>query len=387
MEEIYQLLTAGNEAEACKRLIAFIKVQFGLTLRSLEFQQSAVSLNSFKGVFETEEGVTYFFKTHIEQGGQIREYAGARLLEEAGYPMIVPVFSCEDQGRELLVYPFIEDVSVFDLVDGVNRGKALVELNALRAAQESFDRSLLDIYLQTFQKEVLAEPPAIQQLFSFRLNGKRFEDFYRGKSRDLGEKSCTFEQLERSEWVVNGRSCGRLGEWLERARRLLSAEAALPFTIVGHGDAHNGNVFYGKDGLRLFDPAYAGRHDPFLDLTKPLFHNVFARWMYFPQDVEKTASVMMTVEKDVVTIDHNVILAPIEQLFLDSKLTHVLRPLIEGLRERGELPDDWQDRLRSSFLCCPLLTVNLFDEKKYSPAMSALGFARVAEMATFDFNV
>lgn len=388
MEQIYGLLQQNCEQEAKEALSEFLRTQFSLNPGNLCFLQSAVSLNSFKGEFESE-GKRYFFKTHIEAAGEIREYAGAKMLEEAGYPMIVPTFSCVDRGRELLVYPFITEASVFEFVaEAVFQGKKEVDFEAFSQAQNTFDQQVFEVYQRSFRREEKLVFPAAQQLFYFRLKGTRFQDFYQGKSREFGGRQVLdFESLARSRWIVNGKDCGRLGEAIEQAKCLLAPEAQLPFTVVGHGDAHNGNVFYGEKELRLFDPAYAGRMDPFLDVTKPLFHNVFARWMYFPQEVEARTQVDFKIREGVVEITHNYELDEWERLFLQSKIENVLKPLVQWLRAQGNLPTDWQDRLRSSLLCCPLLTVNLFDEKKYSPAMSMFGFARVMEMARFEFAV
>jgi hypothetical protein len=87
-----------------------------------------------------------------------------------------------------------------------------------------------------------------------------------------------------------------------------------------------------------------------------------------------------------ILIDYESALSEVEQFFFTSKMREVLRPLLGFLKDRDCLSSDWEDRLRSALLCCPLLTVNLFDESKYSSSMAALGLARVAEMATFDFN-
>ena len=68
---------------------------------------------------------------------------------------------------------------------------------------------------------------------------------------------------------------------IARAKFLLEPAQSGP-AVVGHGDAHNGNLFLREAGMVYFDPAFAGRHDPLLDLVKPLYHNVHAMWMYFP---------------------------------------------------------------------------------------------------------
>lgn len=387
METIYQSLIEGRWADAQSELKTFVRGRFGLEVATVEFQNSAVSLNSFKGVMITAQGGRYFFKTHIEKAGEVDEYAGVQLLESAGYPVLVPLFVSSERGKELLIYPLIEDPSVFDLVVALRESRSCVEVEALKKAQETLDQKLLELYKKNFDPNPPPHFPAIQQLFYRRLSGERFEQFYRGRSRRLGNRHVAFEELECANWIVNGKSYGQMCDWLATARRLLALEKALPFTIIGHGDAHNGNLFYNSEGgLRYFDPAFAGRHDPFLDLAKPLFHNTFARWMYFPAEVEKTVHLDVHWKAGQLFIDHDFQPNDVERLFLNSKMKHVIHPLVAWLSEQGVLPSDWCERLRASLLCCPLLTVNLFDEQKYSPAMSALGFAMVAQMAYFDFN-
>jgi len=117
-----------------------------------------------------------------------------------------------------------------------------------------------------------------------------------------------------------------------------------------------------------------------LDLTKPIFHNAFARWMYFP---EMDFELEMKVVNNVVKVDYECPLSVLEQQFLQSKMQNVVQPLVQFLRAEKLLPTDWENRFRSSLLCCPLLTMNLF---RYPQKVTALGFARVMEMATFDFN-
>jgi hypothetical protein len=390
MEAIYRLLLAGDESRAAAGLRQFLTDGFGLAVETLEFQQSAVSLNSFKGVFEVEDGTRYFFKTHIEEEGEVQEYAGAQLLVEAGYPMISPAFVSQEKGRELLVYPYIEDRSLFDWVKLINEGEANDKVDAIVRAQEALDRRLFEIYRETLRLEA-PEYPDVQQLFYRRLESSRYDNFYRGQSREFAGQNRSFEALLAARWIVNGVDRGGMSEWLASARRLLAPESMLPFSVVGHGDAHNGNVFFGEDELgdarlRYFDPAYAGRMDPFLDLSKPIFHNTCARWMYFPEWVERDFTIDVSMSDGVVRVDMDFEPSDIERSFFNSKVKNVLAPMLRLLRERGILPADWEDRLRASLLCCPLLTMNLFDESKYSPSISALGFAVVAEMANFDFK-
>ena len=348
MQTIYKFLQSDQKEEARTRLIQFVEREFGIKVDDLWFETSAVSLNSFKGCLLSGDE-RYFFKTHIEQEGEIQEYAGGKLLGEAGYPVIAPIFSCVDRGRELLIYPYIKDPSLFEVVN-----EGMPDLNSLKAVQEAYDQRLFKIYQKTFEEGEI-EFPAVQQLFYKRLNGARFERFYGGR-----------EALLEKEWVIDGRSLGTLNQAMKSALADLSSENQLSFSVIGHGDAHNGNVFWASDGLKLFDPAYAGRMDPFLDLAKPLFHNTFARWMYFP--------------------DRGTELNVFEQMFLESKMKNVLKPLVRWLDDRGLLPVNWESRLRSALFCCPFLTVNLFDDSKYPKEVREFGLQRAMEMANFNFS-
>src|SRR5690606_21946052 len=112
-----------------------------------------------------------------------------------------------------------------------------------------------------------------------------------------------------------------LDELIERAINLLNPAQA-GAAVVGHGDAHNGNVFYcpDQDVLTYFDPAFAGTHHPLLDLTKPLFHNVFAMWMYHPRYFDERVTVRLERDGDVWRLEHNFPLHPIRQMFLNSKV-------------------------------------------------------------------
>ncbi len=153
------------------------------------------------------------------------------------------------------------------------------------------------------------------------------------------EDSISFNELLTLRWVINGVSQQKtLGELVEQAKVVLDpAQDAL--TVIGHGDAHFGNVFLENQNRFLyFDPAFAGRHSPLLDIIKPLFHNVFATWMYFPQTIAQDLQLTVSRHDMSITIDHNYKLTPVRQAILQTKVEHLLRPLIAKLRARGMLP-------------------------------------------------
>jgi len=122
-----------------------------------------------------------------------------------------------------------------------------------------------------------------------------------------------------------------------------------------------------------FDPAFAGRHSPLLDVIKPLFHNVFATWMYFPSEIAH--DLQLTVSRDDMTIivEHNYTLTPVRKEILQTKVEHLLRPLIAELRARDALPTNWKEIIQLALMCCPLLTINLLDGERMPPSICWLG--------------
>jgi hypothetical protein len=155
-------------------------------------------------------------------------------------------------------------------------------------------------------------------------------------------------------------------------------------TVIGHGDAHFGNVFLAdQERYCYFDPAFAGRHAPILDIVKPFFHNVYATWMYFPQEVERDLHISVVVRDKRILVEHNYELTPVRKAILQTKHTHLLQPLVRLLREHDALPEDWAEMMRLALMCCPLLTVNLLDDTKRPAEICWLGLTQVMQMGNF----
>ena len=155
-------------------------------------------------------------------------------------------------------------------------------------------------------------------------------------------------------------------------------------TVIGHGDAHFGNVFLeDRTKYQYFDPAFAGRHDPILDIVKPFFHNVYATWMYFPREVAQDLYCSVALRGDKIYVEHNYVLSPVRRAILDTKMEHLLRPLVSMLSEQRALPENWIEVMRLALMCCPLLTVNLLDSEKRSAAICWLGLTQVMQMGNY----
>ncbi|MFQ3674853.1 MAG: hypothetical protein SNJ83_14775, partial [Aggregatilineales bacterium] len=154
--------------------------------------------------------------------------------------------------------------------------------------------------------------------------------------------------------------------------------------IIGHGDAHNGNVFLRRQSvgssLVYFDPAFAGHHDPILDLVKPLFHNVFAMWMYFPEQKHASTPIQLSRRSDVIEVEYDYALPDVRKMFFQSKVNHVLLPTLHQLKRNGWLRADWRRYFKLALFCCPFLTMNLSDQARFSPEIALLGLCMSVEM-------
>lgn len=377
--EVIQRLQFTDREQAQTLLQRFLTEVFpdlaiiGVTLRPL-----ATSLNSFNGFLKLRDQTELFFKTHVEQNNVIDEYYNAALLADAGYPVIQPLYHSTRAGQQILIYPLVHDPPVFDLARALETAQSTpTAFSDLADAQNRSDDQLLSLYLDNLAHRDQTRDAPIHQLFYHRLTGGRLDHFYGPDCQITLPNGIYPLSLVRSwHWTINGsRYDETLDQIIQRATDLLNPDRAT-LTVIGHGDAHNGNVFYHQtDGLVYFDPAFAGRHDPLLDLTKPLFHNVFAMWMYFPHEERDRLTITMTLDGDHCQIEHNYPLNPVREMFLKSKLDRVLTPLL------AHLPSDHDRcaRLKAALFCCPFLTMNL---TLFPPPIALLGLAMALHMGS-----
>ncbi len=356
-----------------------------LNVDSVRLVPRAVSLNSFNGFYRVG-GEEYFFKTHIEEQGKLTEYYHAEQLYQAGYNIVRPLKILHEEGRQMVVYPVIHWPVMFDLMWSQERGEISVfSQDELIEAERKECHRLLELYRESarmISAEEHAQAP-IHQLFWHRLAGERFNVFYRNQRMYLpgGEASEAFEDLLHYHWIINGEHQKQtLGELIERGRDVLDPRRSAT-AVVGHGDAHFGNVFLEKGHKYLyFDPAFAGKHDVLLDIIKPLYHNIFASWMYFPKEIVSNFHIAINIHNNIVIVEHSYQLAPIRKALLEVKEQHLLEPLLKWLRDGRELPEDWEERLRLALLCCPLLTINLLDRKRLPVSISWLGLTQAVQL-------
>ena len=392
-----QTLQFEHKTEAETLLKSFLHDVYSPDVEKVELRPLAVSLNSFNGYITLKDGKRLFFKTHTEPDTVISEYYNAGRLADAGYPIIRPIFSSTDVGKQLLIYEVINSTSVFDVAWSIECGDNS-QLENLTKAQETSDKQLFDLYVHSlaYQSASEAVKSPIHQLFYHRLTGGRLSRFYgQTASGDyaqikLPDHSYSIDAIRNARWVINEQVYEEsIEEIIQRAIRLLDPSVA-GISVVGHGDAHNGNVFFQQDtkppSLLYFDPAFAGQHSPLLDIVKPLFHNVFAMWMYFPQIKRDALQIQKEKRGDTFFIQHDYTLHPVREMFLESKLNHVVIPLFAKLSAVQMLPDNWREYLKAALFCCPFLTMNLTDSQKFPPEISLLGLAMSVEMGSESKN-
>jgi hypothetical protein len=384
-----QSLQFVDKGRAETLLISFIRETFPLDVQSVELRPLAVSLNSFNGFMTLAGGRRLFFKTHTEPDTIIHEYYHAATLAQAGYPVIQPIYSSTEVRKQFLIYDVVDDPSVFDLAWAIENGSS-DPLDALAQAQNDADDQLLGIYLKTLdeQNAESAETAPVHQLFYHRLVGGRLTRFYGNLNEEesptirLPHGTFPMSLVRSVQWVINGQHYAEtLEDIIQNAALILNPHQSGP-SIIGHGDAHNGNVFFNAAGKSLFyfDPAFAGRHHPLLDLTKPLFHNVFAMWMYFPREKQEQTPISVEAKQGVWEVTYQYALHPVRDMFLESKVQRVLIPILKELKLRSSLRQDWRTYLKASLFCCPFLTMNLADAAKFPPEISLLGLAMAVEM-------
>lgn len=381
--QLIQHLQFTDKSRAENLLLSFVQDIFSTDVTSVELRPLAVSLNSFNGFLTQADGRRLFFKTHTEPDTVIHEYYNASLLAQAGYPVIRPIFSSTETGKQFLVYDVIDAPSVFDLAWAVENGQT-DRFAALKVAQNRADDDLLQIYMGTLdsQPAVEAAQAPVHQLFFHRLTGGRLTRFYdTDVALALPGHSSSMREARQAHWEINGQQYDEtLDTIIERCIRLLNPAQDGP-CIVGHGDAHNGNVFFQSNNTLLyFDPAFAGRHHPLLDLTKPLFHNVFAMWMYFPFEKRTQTTITFRRSGNTYHVEYSYDLHPVREMFLRSRVERVLVPTLQELNRRSWLREDWRVYLKAALFCCPFLTMNLADSQKFPPEISLLGLAMAVEM-------
>ncbi len=122
LQEIQALQFRDRDA-ANQKLLDFLKENLPFKIAQVEVRPLAVSLNSINGFITKEDGEKLFFKTHIEPQSIIHEYYNSSILAEAGYPVIKPIFSSTEWGKQLLIYQYFDAPSLFNVARDIETNK------------------------------------------------------------------------------------------------------------------------------------------------------------------------------------------------------------------------------------------------------------------------
>ncbi len=261
-----QKLQFERREVAEKLLRLWFARQMDLATESVHLTPKAVSLNSFNG-FYTSAGQEFFFKTHVEEHGVLNEYYHADLLDQASYNVVRPLRLLHEKDRQMVIYPVITAPVMFDLMRAQETGQELpasISAETLLEAECAECNHLLEIYARTLQPAQDTSAAPIHQLFWHRLT-KRFYEFYADKTFPLPTSTSsvedapnvTFEQIMNARWIINGIGQQQtLSELVTLGQRVLDP-ARPSATVIGHGDAHFGNVF-----LSDKNPSHSGGAAP-----------------------------------------------------------------------------------------------------------------------------
>jgi hypothetical protein len=398
-------VTAGN------LLKDFAEEKFSLDIATVKINNSAVSLNSVNGFFTLKDNTELFFKFHAEEGEEetVSEYYRAGILENAGLPVISPVYESTKAGEQFLIYPKISDPTFFDVLEKMDmefletkkynqeKKEKIVEAEK-NLCKKSFAIAKKTLKKTTSQK---VSEESIWQLFSKRLISEntqpRLSLFYEGKNIVLPNKEkISFDELAKYKWLINGVEYSQtLEEIIEASKEIVCPEWQTSWAVVtAHGDDHNGNKFFcgtstgSSNELKFFDPAFAGENIPaLLAFVKTTFHDVFAHPFYFyqPEKLKKFLDTSIEIKDQKIFINHNwdiKTISPLRKELLEIKFQYFWKPMIQELKQKNMLPENAKKFLKKSLFCCPFLCLNLINPEKFSPEYSLLALSKAVQMGT-----
>ncbi len=389
-------LVAKGETEQARADVARLLADlFAIEPVAVALNTDQYSLNSLNGFFEAG-GEPFFFKFHQEEGEEAMsgEYYRVGLLARTGLPIDMPMHVSTEAGEQVLVYRRRSSPRFADVLRGFDEVGGGPERERALAAERALARQVGQVYCDSLHP-ITAEQSAgeaIHRLFFDRLvdpgtrayPGGRLKGFYVGHTFRFLDFELPWDTLKDLKIEVNGvRYARTLGALFDEAHARLAPEALSGGGVIAHGDAHNANVWYERDGDRarlvLFDPAFAGEHVPaLLADIKATFHNVLAHpfWLYEPTEARVRFQASAERTGDTLRIRTTWGLPPHREALLDIRAEQVWKPLLALLRTRGLLPDDWQRVMRLALFLCPTMVMNLrAGATVHNEVSSAIGFA------------
>jgi len=388
---------ARKDASRAEAMLAdLLRDLFDMRVEALAIGRDSYSLNSLNGVFRSG-GEEFFFKFHQEEDEtEMRgEYYRADVLARAGLPVDRPVQISNLPGEQILVYRRRDDPRFADVLRRLDMAPEPTAMDRVLAAEGRLNDQLLAVARDSLHPITPARSRAepIHRLFHQRLAdpatgaypGGRLSRFYIEGRFLLPGVEAHWDEIADARPVLNGLAYSRsLRELFDLAHdRLAPGRLADAGGIVAHGDAHNANVWYRRDGeadsLDLFDPAFAGEDVPsLLAEVKSTFHNVFAHplWLYEPDAAQTAFTASARLSGGRLHIETDWTPGEVRRRLLETKAERFWAPWIRHLADRGLLPEDWETVIRSALFLSPMLVMNLRAGARggvHNPVSSAIG--------------
>lgn len=398
-----QKLAKEDREKAEKELLTTTRLIFpNLDIKKIKINQQSYSLNSVFG-YITIGNKEYFFKFHSEEGEEktLTEYYKSYLLAKKSLPVLLPLYKSTKPGKQFLIYKKIKDPNVFDVLDIFDRTYLKTKKydkkleKKILFFEEKFDKEIIKKSLPTLKiaSSSLVEKEELNQLFYRRLVSNTFTPrldlFYKNKNIKLSKNQIiSFEKLKKLKWEINGVLYKQTLETLiENAKKMLNPKRLKTYPVLtGHGDDHNGNKFFTKNGFVYYDAAFAGKNQyALLTFVKTTFHDTLAHplWLYNPEDFN--VAISYEFKKNIIKVNTNYDWekwAPIREKLLWIKIKKLWVHLLKDLQIKNLLEKDWEDFLRSAFFSCPFLVYNLIDQKKLSFKNSLFALTQCIEVGS-----
>lgn len=354
------------------------------TVRNVEPISTAASLNSVCAYVDIapKDGkyLPAFAKIHIESDtqstgtlGAENEYSQANLLARYGWPVLVPLMVSGSKDCPLLIYPRVEEETLFDLFENsYDKGEnllALGDLNILSRLNRRVGRTMVNSSRLVDSKEAVLSPAQTLFLERFKKGG-RIDMWYKPDTKFglTGEDEyIIWQELLESKWVINGESYDTtLAEIIENARNYLSFEGDPRALIcVSHGDDHAGNIFIDRKrgSAIIFDPAFAGWNPASLSNVKALAHSCVLPMggMYYDPKIGDV-SYNWDKNKNVIYTNipfENSVLYDVHEALAKQIIDLRILPLINRSKQAGVNAESEYERIKYALAGCALLTTNI----------------------------
>jgi len=350
----------------------------GVEIKNLKKINSKASLNSISATAEIkykEIDSEVFVKIHIESDtnntaalGLENEYSNFLMLDNAGWPMLKPLYASLENEYKLLVYPRVYDPTLFELLyESYRSGSSKIseeDISVLESMNAEIGKSTVrNINLITPQE--FNDSP-VNNLFLKRVEengrvGKWYNRDTKFKLNGISDE-ISWDGIKNLKWKVNGIELKfSLDEMISFSRENLHANnnSELLYGATSHGDDHAGNIFISKDSAYLFDPAFAGINPIILSDIKAFAHiSILPLFgMYYDSGVNTTYSIKDGYMEGTTNAHEHFMQATNYKLGTQIVDTRII-PSVKYLLSKGGELENILNTIKSALFCCGFLTIN-----------------------------